>query len=243
MVGFDEESFRCFDRNSPWLKCLVAFNVHIRNALLEVLHDPQRGGIPSDPVELFNFFQRQLKRINKLRKKRNQRNRRPILNSDQVASLLPRNKRTLSRDWNIPLICVVIINFSNLPPPKNGWFRPLDSGDFSVSAFVVVARSELLIRLKDGIPDDFNDVTNFGPFWSKIHDTLKILKYTRIDDFHDLESNMVDLDNFVVMNIGEIKDDAGDKIDKKQIISDVYHFWLQNHCKFVYVICLRTTSA
>ena len=238
-IGFGEESFRCFE-SFQLLNCLVAVNVHIRNALLEVLHDPQRGEVPSDPEKLFNFFHRQQNTIKKLKKKRNQRNKRPILNSNQVALLLPRNKRTFSRDWNIPLICVVIINFSNLPPPKNGWFRPLGSRDFSVSASVVVARSELLIRLKDGSPDYFNDVKNVGPFWSKLHNTLEIFKYTRIDELHDLESNK---DNFVVTNIGEIKDDVGDKIDKKQIISDVNQFWLQNHCKFLYVICLRTTSA
>ena len=45
---------KCVNENKQWLKCLVAVNVHIRDALLEVLHI--LGGIPSDPQKLYDFF-------------------------------------------------------------------------------------------------------------------------------------------------------------------------------------------
>ena len=230
MVAFHHQNcFESFERNLPWLKCLVAVNIHIRNALLEVLHDPRRGGIPSGSQELYEFFQEkeQQDKIKDLQEKR-------VLNSDRLYLLLPQEKRTLSHKWNITLICVVIIYFSKLPPPTNGWFRPPDADD-SVSASVVVARSELLIGHKHRIPDDFNDEI-FRLFWSKIHNALRIFKYTKMKEFHDLETNMIDPDKFVVMNIGKIVKNVGDQIDKKQMISDLYN-WLQKryqeNCKFL----------
>ena len=204
-----------FNKNKQWLKCLVAVNELTRGALLEVLHDAQLGGVPSDPQKLYDFFQekKQQDKIKELVKKR-------LLSTDQVALLLPQNKQTCSEKWDITLICVVIINFSNLPPPTNGWLKPLDAGDFSVSAFVVVARVELRNRLNHGTADSFNDEKVFRPFWTRIEETLKKFNYTKIHDFNDLETDGVDPSIFASQIIRIM--DVSSKTDKEQIISDLH---------------------
>ena len=202
-----------FDENKQWLKCLVAVNVLTRDALLEVLHDPKRGGIPSDPQKLYDFFQekKQQDKIKELQKKK-------VLNPDQVALLLPQNQRTFSEKWDITLICVVIINFSNLPPPTNGWFKPLDAGDISVSAFVVIARSELRNKLNHGTAEDFNDEKTFRPLWQMIYNVLNAFQYTKINDFQDLETDEVDV-NIFTPEIDRFMDGVDCKKVKKQFLN------------------------
>ena len=224
-----------FDENKQWLRCLVAVNVYIRDALLEVLHDPLRGGIPSDPQKLYDFFleKKQQDKIKKLQKK-------GVLNLVQIALLLPQNQRTFSRKWDVTVTCVVIITFSNLPPPTNGWFEPLDVGDFSVSAFVVVARNELRNRLNHGTADEFNDIGTFKPFWSRIKKTLKTFQYTRISDFINLATDKVDLASFESY-IDAFMNGFNEKKDRKLIIEKV-HIWLQDYnekskLQSYYLIC------
>ena len=216
------ECSRSFDENKQWLKCLVAVNVHIQDALLEVLHDPLRGGIPSDPQELYDFFHKkeQQDKIKELKKKR-------VLNDNQVALLLPQNQRTFSKKWDTTVIFVVIINFSNLPEPTNGWFQPLDPNDFSDSAFVVVARNDVRNRLIHGTPYEFEDEKIFRPFWSKIAELLKTFKYTKINEFHNLENGKVH-QTILMSQIGRIMDEAGGKKDQEKIISEAFK-WLQGY--------------
>ena len=210
-----------FNENKQWLKCLVAVNVHVRDALLEVLHI--LGGIPSDPQRLYDFFadKKQQDKIKDLVKKK-------VLSADQVALLFPQNQRTFSSKWDITLICVVIINFSNLPPPTNGWFKPLDVGDISVAASVVAARQELRNRLNHGTADDFKDEKVFRPFWSKVENSLNTFKYTKMNEFQNLESGDVDLTIFA-FQIDKFMNDVG-TADKKEITLEVLN-WLQNDNK------------
>ena len=203
------------NENKRWLKCVLAVNVHARDALLEVLHDPKLGGITSDPKQLYNFFQqkKQQRIINKLIKK--------VLNQDQVALLLPQNQQTFSSKWDITLICVVIANFSNLPPPTNGWFQPLDLTDVSVSASVVIVRQELRNPLNHGSAKQFNDLSVFEPFWKQIEKVLINFQYSELNKFNDLGADSVDPATFpphIDSFIKEINKDAEkDKIIKEAL--------------------------
>ena len=211
-----------FGENKEWLKCLVAVNVHIRDALLEVLHDPLRGGIPSDPQELYDFFQEkeQQDKIKALKKKR-------VLNDHQIALLLPQNQRTFSEKWDVTVTCAVIINFSNLPEPTNGWFsKLLDPNDFSVSAFVVVARDEVRNKLIHGTPDEYKDEKIFRPFWSRIDLTLTTFNYKKIIDFYNLDTSKVD-QTILLTQIDTIMNDVSGE-DKELIISKALN-WLQDY--------------
>ena len=214
------EFSKSIDENKPLLKCVVAVIVHIRDALIEVLHDPLRGEIPSDPQTLYKFFEKQQDKIKKLEKK-------GVLKAHQIALLLPQNQRTFSSKWDITLICVVLISFSKLPPPTNGWSKPRDVGDFSVSAFVVVARNELRNRLNHGTAEDFNDQTIVGPFWVKIKQALKIFKYTKMDDFDNLETGKLDPAIFS-SQIHVIMDGVDSESERERIIS-IAQKWLQDH--------------
>ena len=54
--------------------------------------------------------------------------------------LPPNSNQTDSEPFDITLIIVLIINFTTLPPPKNGWKKALDPTDISPAAFVLLAR-------------------------------------------------------------------------------------------------------
>ena len=107
----------------------LAIDDHLTTALLDVFHQYA----PSDPSELYIFFKERSSIIKKLY-------RRALISKDQFDLLLPiQNRRTDSSKFEITLTCLLIINFTDLPPPFRGWkVFPLD--DASVSANVLRAR-------------------------------------------------------------------------------------------------------
>ena len=174
-----ENEEKLYIENILWIKCMIGFNCHTRKALLQVLHDPQLGGIPDDPIKLYAFFSKNEDKIKRLERTR-------VLDADQISLLLPNNPQTFSSKWNFPLICVVITNFSRLPPPIDGWFRPLDPNDDSVSANVEVARQLSYMLYHGGY--DFNDEIIFKSFLSKTLQVLNGLQYSHIQEFCKLET-------------------------------------------------------
>lgn len=48
-------------KNQNWAKCGIAAEIHLKNNLLEILHnknnDPRYVGLPEDPAALYTFFQ------------------------------------------------------------------------------------------------------------------------------------------------------------------------------------------
>ena len=143
------------------IKCHLAVNFHCQQALLEVVHS---NGLPKNEEELYQFFAKAENRnkIRNLQKKK-------LLKDDQVDLLLPQNQKTYSNKWDITLICVVIINFTNLPPPTNGWKKELDPKDVTVAAFVVMARHS---RNKNNHStlDSFIDDVEFKDFFTEMRD-------------------------------------------------------------------------
>ena len=99
---------------------------------------------------------------------------------------------------------------------------------FSVAASVVAARQELRNRLNHGTADDFKDEKVFRPFWSKVENSLNTFKYTKINEFQNLESGDVDLTIFA-FQIDKFMNDVG-TADRKEIILEVLN-WLQNDNK------------
>ena len=107
----------------------LAIDDHLTTALLDVFHQYA----PSDPSELYIFFKKRINTIKKLYR---------IIKQDQIDLLLPPNQMTDSSKFEIILTCVLIINFTDLPPPFRGWkVFPLDRDDASVSANVLRAKS------------------------------------------------------------------------------------------------------
>ena len=165
------------------IKCYIAVSCHLKDALLDVVHDANHGGVPKDPAALYQFFDKNKDKIKKLQK---------ILKQDQIDLLLTQNQRTFSDKWDITLICVVIINFTSLQPPVKGWkVSPPDSTDTSIAAFVLIARS-LRNLFNHATWKTFFEEIDFKPFFDETRKVIAGLKYKNIDQFNDLENDLVD---------------------------------------------------
>ena len=164
--------------------CYLAVNFHCQQSLLEVLHS---NGIPADPEELYKFFDtpdNKLK-INQLKKKK-------VLKDDQVNLLLPQNQKTFSKKWDITLICVVIINFSTLPPPKGGWkIKVPDPSDFSEASYVIKIRN-IRNNTNHETLDSLKDEKTFNDTFNEVEDLLVGLNYTKLVEFQEMNSKSFD---------------------------------------------------
>ena len=163
--------------------CYLAVNFHCQQSLLEVLH---RNGIPDDPEELYKFFDTpdNKAKINQLKKN--------VLKDDQVDLLLPQNQRTFSQKWDITLICVVIINFSTLPPPKGGWkIKVPDPTDFTAASYVIKTRKRRN-EMNHATLDSLKDEKTFNDTFSEVEDLLVGLNYTKLVEFQEMNSKSFD---------------------------------------------------
>ena len=112
----------------------------LKSFLLHVLHnlsnDPSYQGLPQNPQQLYQALSTPAnrKKINNLKKK--------VLKQDQVDALLPPGgNATDSSQFDVTLICVLIINFTTLPAPLKGWNnKNPPPNDLSIGAFVIRAR-------------------------------------------------------------------------------------------------------
>ena len=104
-----------FEKYQYWIRTHLAVEIFIKKGLLRFMHnegnDPSYSGIPSDPTKLFNEMT-SLKTKKSLQK---------VVKKDQWDKLCPTAKSSNSEDWDITLICIVILNTSSLPKPKAGW--------------------------------------------------------------------------------------------------------------------------
>ena len=122
-----------------WLRLSTLLHGPLKQYLLCVLHNKNNlayQGLPEDPTELFKALNTVHKgTINKLKKK-------GVLKDDQLEILLPTNgdNKTYSEAFDVTLLVVLIINFTTLPPPVNGWKKLPPDSDTSIAANVLRAR-------------------------------------------------------------------------------------------------------
>ena len=164
--------------------CYLAVNYHCQQSLLEVLHS---NGIPADPEELYKFFDTPNNKaeIHQLIKKK-------VLKDDQVNLLLPQNQRTFSQKWDITLICVVIINFSTLPPPKGGWkIKVPDPTDVSAASYVVKIRNRRNNTNHQTL-DSLKDEKTFNDTFNEVEDLLVGLNYAKLNEFREMNIESID---------------------------------------------------
>ena len=208
------------------IKCYIAVSCHLKDALLDVAHNPNHGGVPKDPAALYQFFDKNKDKIKKLR----------FLKEDQIDLLLTQNQRTFSDKWDITLICVVIINFTSLQPPVKGWkVSPPDSTDTSIAAFVLIARS-LRNLFNHATWKTFFEEIDFKPFFNETRKVIAGLKYKNIDQFNDLENDLVDQVLF--------KDDIDEfmnnitAIEKESVITEVLDWLKKENEKGIFFLAL-----
>ena len=208
------------------IKCHLAVNFHCQQALLEVVHN---NGLPKNEEELYQLFAKpeNIKKIRNLQKKK-------LLKEDQVDLLLPQNQKTYSNKWDVTLICVVIINFTNLPPPTNGWRRELDPTDVTVAAFVVMARHS---RNKNNHStlDSFIDDVEFNDFFIEMRKIVVGLKYTQISKFDDLAIDSIDQALFEKHIASFMENIENSKKEKENVIKEVLRWLTKDNEKSILI--------
>ena len=209
------EYSKLLHENRRPIKCYLAVNYHCQQALLEVVHS---NGLPKNEVELYQFFNKakNIKIIRKLQKQK-------VLNDDQVELLLPQNQKTFSEKWDVTLICKVIINFTKLFKPINGWKKDLDPTDDTVAEFVVMAR-ESRNKSNHSTLATFLEQAVFDDFLTEMEKIMVGLKYSQIAKFKELTIDSFD-QNLFKNDVASFMKNITDP-NKKDIISEVLR-WLK----------------
>ena len=174
---------KLFNKYEHWIRCIIAINYHIRNALLDILHHSSNG-LPRDPKDLYEQLD---KEYNK-RKNSKLRNlfEKKILSKEEIKSLLPRSRESDSQDWDIPVIIVMIRNFyKGLKPPKgeNGWkTKKPEDNDFSLAAYLVLAL-EIRNLFFHNPMERCRPLSEFESQMIYVRDILVGLRYRNLADF------------------------------------------------------------
>ncbi|XP_066917868.1 protein Daple-like [Clytia hemisphaerica] len=161
-----------------WLRLATFLHGPLKSFLLHVLHDPSYNGLPQDPQKLYQALSTPANRktINDLKNGKN--GKKKVLQQDQVDALLPpTGNATDSSQFDVTLICILIINFTNLPAPLKGWKnKNPPATDLSIGAFVIRAR-EWRNYIHHTDPDKINQ-TEFNQKWMEGEQIINNLGFT-----------------------------------------------------------------
>ena len=201
--------------NKNWAKCNLATDIHLRNNLLETLHNTNKDvsyiGLPEDPAALYQYFDNNRHLIGlKGSKKKIQ------LFQDQYELVLPSKKQEVdSQSFDITLIVTLIRKFIVGCP----------------FAATVEKAASFRNDLKHGTLDDFKTEQQLETKLLTIQNFLQNMKYSRIGEF--VVADIIKDDKFVLdiddhLNLMEtlkndLKIDQEDKIEhaKKNMMADL----------------------
>lgn len=164
--------------NEGWMRLYMLLDSGLKEALLSVLHndntDPTYNGLPRDPktlyIELSTSHYAMLFRLR----------RRNKISNEQWDKLFPANCETHSVNFDVNLLCLVIINCTFIPPPATGWdHRKLLPTDNSKAANVLRCR-EWNNSLQRTDPKDIDQIV-FSTTWDDGDKIIKSLGYTNVD--------------------------------------------------------------
>ncbi|XP_066915631.1 E3 ubiquitin-protein ligase DZIP3-like [Clytia hemisphaerica] len=176
-----------------WLRLATLLHEPLKEAVLAILHNDYNHnyvGLPRNPAALNAELRKEQININQLAKK-------GVLKKGQVDTLLPPNSnQTDSQTFDITLVIVLIINFTTLPPPKNGWNKKIAAGDFSLSAFVILAR-DWRNRLLHADPKSI-DLNEFNLRWNEGEKIVIGLGFTTYN-MNALRTRPLDVTNNLVV--------------------------------------------
>ena len=179
-----------------WLRLATFLHHPLKSALLFVLHNKGNRtdyvGLPENEIDLYNELAKKNGIIKNLFKTR-------VLKQDQVDALLPPGaNKTDSSTFDVTLIVVLIINFTTLPAPQNGWRYDVDPTDFSTGAFVLRARQWRNNFIHGTEPDGLLKA-NFDKIWLDGEVIVNGLGLTTIDT-NALKNINLDVRNSIVLN-------------------------------------------
>ena len=177
-----------------WLRLATLLLYPLKRALLFVLHNTggrtDYEGLPEDETELYNKLFAEKAQINKLVKVN-------VIGQAEVDILLPPDKKTDSSTFDVTLIIVLIINFTTLKKPKNGW-KILDPTDFSMPACILRARNWRNVLIHGTEPGSLIKA-DFDRIWSEGERIVKGLGLTTVD-MNALKNINLDVRYSIVLN-------------------------------------------
>ena len=224
-------------KNRNWAKCGLATEIHLRNNLLEILHNTKKDvgytGLPEDPAALYKYFDRNRHLIGLKRSGKQLQ-----LFPDQYELVLPSNKQEVdSQSFDITLIVALII-FLIVGCPF---------------AETVKKAGKFRNDLKHGTLDEFKTEQLLKTKLGEIRNYLQIMLYSKIQEFDDMVNDdkfMVDIDeglkhlsNLMKELKNDLKTNYDDKIEhsKKVLYADIIKE-LKPHMKGLFALCLSFFS-
>ena len=197
-----------------WIRVNLALEVCVKEALIDILHnihnDPSYKGLPTDPIDLYQYL---------LRCKSKQAYKK--LKPDQWALLCPTSGRSNPIEWDITLIVFVIRNETTLKP-LHGWSTDKSPPLTDITKGGCIDHAKHLRNdLNHGSVDAVSTQPKFDRYWDRIKRILKGLDYQNMKKFHELKTTSLDNQSgeirTLVVNfkkdIDVLKDEASDNIE------------------------------
>uniref|UniRef100_A0A7M5X5Q9 Uncharacterized protein n=1 Tax=Clytia hemisphaerica TaxID=252671 RepID=A0A7M5X5Q9_9CNID len=168
--------------NCNYLIATLSIDIHVKEALLESCRDTSfvKVSLPADGVDLFNFFT-EPKRKRKLDSLLKQNS----IYQDQYDLLLPQNCLTESKNWDVTIIARVAGEFLFLP---------------NSSKAIIKDAQKSRNGIKHGNPEEFKQQQKFNDTMDDIKKLLIELNYAKMNDFHNLRNNTLQIDLNTLMN-------------------------------------------
>eukprot|EP00111_Clytia_hemisphaerica_P001769 TCONS_00004983-protein len=167
---------KCVVHNKNFLKCTLGVDIHLKDALLQLYHDPNAvtNPLPTNGVDLFNFFN-DPKRRNRLKSLLKNKK----IFQDQYDLLLPQHGVVDSSLWDITLITFVGIQFLNLSATLKK---------------IMESSRKTRNDLKHGNAEDYKYQQKFDDTMDDIEQLLIQLNYNKITDFNQLRNDNIQID-------------------------------------------------
>ena len=168
-----------------WIRVNLALEVCVKEALIDILHnihnDPSYKGLPTDPIDLYQYL---------LRCKSKQAYKK--LKPDQWALLCPTSGRSNPIEWDITLIIFVIRNETTLKP-SHGWSKDKSPPLTDITKGGCIDHAKHLRNdLNHGSADAISTQPQFDRYWDRIKRILNGLYYQNMDKFHELKTASLD---------------------------------------------------
>jgi len=187
-----------------WLRLSVVNDVCVKEALLDILHDPLTGGLPRNKQQLFVVlysFKKNKKHVWTGHIKPFQWQILCHACDGGCANPCPKSGQTDSNDLDITCIVVLIIHLTTLPPPlgKKGWKQiiPLQA-DNSKAAFVLLAKN-LRNFLAHCCLGKLQTQKDFVAMWTRMEDIVKGLGYKNMVLFVHMKT--ISLDPYITHQV------------------------------------------
>eukprot|EP00111_Clytia_hemisphaerica_P010020 TCONS_00029300-protein len=168
--------------NENYLIATLSIDIHVKEALLESCRDTMfvKTPLPADGVDLFNFFNdpQRKKKLDSLLKQKS-------IYKDQYDLLLPQICLTDSKNWDVTIITRVAGEFLLLP---------------NSSKAIIKDAQKSRNGIKHGNPEEFKQQLKFNDTMDDIEKLLIKLNYAKMNDFHNLRNNTLQIDLNTLMN-------------------------------------------